>query len=205
MNSTPPDPDKPALRRHFRERRRRAIGDGGPLLTTRIQTAAADLLLDPAVALPAGLHIGLYWPLPGEIDLLSLAQRAPVALPVVAAGQLHYRSWRPGEPLQPDGCGIPAPGPAAAELGAEQLGLLLIPALAMDPGGIRLGSGGGWYDRLRAEPIWRRPLALAVLPASCCDVPLPRDPWDVPLDGWVSEQGLRRCPGSGWRAANSHN
>ena len=73
---------------------------------------------------------------------------------------------------------------------AEQLGLLLIPALACDGAGIRLGYGGGWYDRLRADPTWAQVPALAVLPRGCRVERLPRDPWDVPLQGWIDEDGL---------------
>ena len=66
-----------------------------------------------------------------------------------------------------------------------------MPALALDPhSGIRLGSGGGWYDRLRADPSWRAVPALAVLPAACVLADLPRDPWDVPFAGWLDETGL---------------
>jgi len=75
-------------------------------------------------------------------------------------------------------------------LSAEQLALLLVPALAIDRGGVRLGSGGGWYDRLRREPAWRAVPALVVLPAACVSERLPADPWDVPFDGWLDELGL---------------
>ena len=74
----------------------------------------------------------------------------------------------------------------------DALGLLLVPALAMDRRGIRLGYGGGWYDRLRAEPAWRTVPALAVLPAACVVEALPRDGWDVPFAGWLDERGLHR-------------
>jgi 5-formyltetrahydrofolate cyclo-ligase len=59
----------------------------------------------------------------------------------------------------------------------------------MDQRGIRLGSGGGWYDRLRADPAWRQVPALAVLPAACLAPSLPADPWDVPFNGWLDETG----------------
>jgi 5-formyltetrahydrofolate cyclo-ligase len=59
----------------------------------------------------------------------------------------------------------------------------------MTPCGLRLGSGGGWYDRLRADPRWAAVPALAVLPAACVVTPLPRDPWDIPFDGWIDERG----------------
>lgn len=72
---------------------------------------------------------------------------------------------------------------------AQQLDLLLVPALAIDQRGVRLGYGGGWYDRLRAEPAWRRVPALVVLPAACVCDRLPVDPWDVLFDGWLDERG----------------
>jgi 5-formyltetrahydrofolate cyclo-ligase len=107
---------------------------------------------------------------------------------------LIYLPWA-GEALSGrDACGIPAPLPPPGspwrELEAEALGLLLVPALAIDQHGIRLGSGGGWYDRLRADPVWRAVPALAVLPAACVCQELPRDPWDVPFAGWLDERGV---------------
>ncbi len=166
-------------------------------------------------SLPPGQRLGLYWPLAGEIDLRGLADQsdcgelvvlaaaagsaAPagrLALPAVTGppgqGHLEYRAWQPGEPLEPDHCRIPAPqGPALAP---DQLGLLLVPALGFDRQGIRLGSGGGWYDRLRADPAWRAVPALAVLPAACLVERLPRDAWDVPLDGWLDQTGVHWLP-----------
>ncbi|MFN7900690.1 MAG: 5-formyltetrahydrofolate cyclo-ligase [Synechococcaceae cyanobacterium] len=108
--------------------------------------------------------------------------------------RLIYLPWA-GEVLRGrDACGIPAPLPPPGspwrELEADALGLLLVPALAIDQHGIRLGSGGGWYDRLRADPVWRAVPALAVLPAACVCQELPRDPWDVPFAGWLDERGL---------------
>jgi 5-formyltetrahydrofolate cyclo-ligase len=112
-----------------------------------------------------------------------------LALPAVAGDQLLYRSWRPKAPLVPDACGIPAPLPSQPALAPEQLALLLVPALAVDRRGIRLGSGGGWYDRLRSDPAWRAVPALVVLPSACVVEGLPAEPWDVPFDGWIDEFG----------------
>lgn len=136
-------------------------------------------------------HIGLFWPLGGEPDLRSCLRLlpAPLALPVAEAQGLCYRPWPVEAQLIRDGCGIPAPPAALPDLLPQQLALLLVPALATDRRGLRLGSGGGWYDRLRSDPAWRAVPALTVLPAACVVERLPQDSWDVPFDGWIDEGG----------------
>jgi 5-formyltetrahydrofolate cyclo-ligase len=176
---------KPALRRQFRSLRLAQLECTQPAL----QRAASTL----AEQLNAEQLLGIYWPLAGEADLRPLAQLAEVghrlALPRVHAGQLGYRRWLPGDPLLSDDTGIPAPqlGP---DLAASHLGLLLVPALAVDQQGIRLGYGSGWFDRLRQDQAWRAVPALAVLPAACVVQELPADPWDVPFNGWLDEAGV---------------
>jgi 5-formyltetrahydrofolate cyclo-ligase len=77
------------------------------------------------------------------------------------------------------------------ELSPDAMGLLLVPALAFAPhSGIRLGYGGGWYDRLRAHPAWAAVPALVVLPSACLSGNLPREAWDVPFHGWLDEHGV---------------
>jgi len=201
----PPGAPKDFLRRHYRQLRRQSL----PL-------AEAALLEVLATALPLALEaadaqaktqtnpqsspsrLGLYWPMGSEPDWRPLLERWPEALirrlalpvvrPVDGIGQLTYGAWHPADPLGADGCGIPAPM-ASSPLQAQALAMLLVPALAMDQRGIRLGSGGGWYDRLRADPAWRQVPALAVLPAACVVPTLPADPWDVPFGGWLDETG----------------
>ena len=182
---------KASLRRHFRGLRQSLLeGVEGAIVAQARQHIPA--------LVPAGRALGLYCPLPGEVDLRELETLLPgrLALPAITASprdpsaRLVYRPWRGGDPLEPDGCRIPAPLACAGELPAQALGLLLVPALACDASGIRLGYGGGWYDRLRADPAWAQVPAVAVLPRGCRVERLPRDPWDVPLQGWLDEDGL---------------
>jgi len=215
----PAGASKDSLRRHFRQLRRQSLPLVEAALLEVLATAlpqalqAADAQAEDLVATAHGdalvataqvepqsgpSRLGLYWPVGHEPDWRPLLEHWPealrqrLALPVVrcegGVGRLTYGAWHPADPLLADGCGIPAPV-AAAPLQAHQLALLLVPALAMDQRGIRLGSGGGWYDRLRADPAWRQVPALAVLPAACLAPSLPADPWDVPFNGWLDETG----------------
>lgn len=182
-------PAKQELRRLFRQRRRQSL----PAAAAGI-LATAQRHLGALLGARSG-DLGLYWPLGSEPDLRPLAQTwgDRLALPAVADDALVYRAWVPGDPLADDACGIPAPVALAAGLrhGQERspgaMALLLVPALAVAPCGLRLGSGGGWYDRLRADPLWAAVPALAVLPAACAVATLPRDLWDIPFDGWIDE------------------
>ena len=183
-------PQKAALRRHYRALRQTLLPQAGPVIADQLQGALGLLTV-------AGKHLGLYWPLAGEVDLLQLqrptawAYPCPLALPAISQGQLVYRAWEPESQLEPDDCGIPAP--LGAALPASALSCLLVPALAFDGAGVRLGSGGGWYDRLRTDATWTRVPSFAVLPQGCLVGSLPRDPWDRPLDGWLDETGLHHC------------
>jgi 5-formyltetrahydrofolate cyclo-ligase len=205
MTTWPPDPALPKdrLRALCRRRRRAALQRSGAALVAATEAALADLL-------PPTGRLGLYWAVGSEPDLrplLTAGSAGPLAdrlaLPAVLPERgLVYLPWRAGEPLAHDACGIPAPHPprqgtapggATGPLAAAEMALLLVPALAIDGRGLRLGSGGGWYDRLREDPAWRTVPALAVLPAACVVARLPDDPWDVLFDGWIDE--------GGWHAA----
>lgn len=213
MQPLPPPPpagaSKDSLRRHYRQLRRQSLPLAEPALLEVLATALPQALAAADAKASAGANLqakpqaapsrlGLYWPVGHEPDWRPLLERWPealrqrLALPVVrcegGVGRLTYGAWHPADPLRADGCGIPAPV-AAAPLEADALALLLVPALAIDQRGIRLGSGGGWYDRLRADPAWRQLPALAVLPAACLAPSLPADPWDVPFTGWLDESG----------------
>ena len=188
---------KSTLRTVFRTRRRLAF-DAEPSLQGRIRDQARQELRRRHQQGELQQSVGLYWPLAGEVDLTPLRLELlnelglNTALPVAdGQGGMTYRHWT-AAPLTKDGCGIPAPLDQPT-LSAEHLSLLLVPALSVDRMGIRLGYGGGYYDRLRCREIWRGVPALVVLPGACVSVqPLPSDSWDRPFQGWLSENGFQQ-------------
>jgi 5-formyltetrahydrofolate cyclo-ligase len=194
IQSSPQPTRKQELRRRLRQRRLEAMQGDAALGARILAEVIGAIETQPFPAHHPRKAIGIYWPLPGEVDLRELRHRNahPLALPAAdGEGRLTYHLWEES-PLAQDRCGIPTPQDQPA-LAPQQLGLLLVPALAVDPRGIRLGYGGGYFDRLRAQPAWRSVPALVVLPRACLATsPLPTDPWDVPFDGWICETGCSR-------------
>ena len=184
---------KRRLRTESAARRRRAKAAAGAGTAERL----ADHFL-AQVPLAAGATVSGYWPMGGEIDPRPLMGRLlesghVCALPVVAAKcePLQFRAWSPGMTLQLKAFGLSEPPPEAAIVIPE---LLLVPLLAFDAGGYRLGYGGGYFDRtlaaLRGGP--RRVLAVGLAYGAQEVAELPRSANDEPLDWVVSEREARR-------------
>ncbi len=118
-----------------------------------------------------------------------------VVLPVVMARDeaLIFRRWNPSLPLDPGVYGIPVPGAEAPE---AMPGVLLVPLLAFDGEGRRLGHGAGYYDRTlatlrRAGDI----LAIGAAYAAQRMDSLPEEASDQRLDWVVTEEGAIRTGG----------
>ncbi len=148
-----------------------------------------------ALALPPGIAISGYWPLPGEIDVRPALRHFhgeghPIGLPVVTGKNqpLIFRRWNPEVELVPGSFRVMIPPPEAPEVTPA---ILMVPLLAFDPDGYRLGYGGGFYDRtlakLRAEAH-----AVAVGVAYAVqEVPMvPRGAFDQPLDFIITEHAV---------------
>ncbi|EGJ12202.1 5-formyltetrahydrofolate cyclo-ligase [Rubrivivax benzoatilyticus] len=138
--------------------------------------------------------IGAYWPIKGEFDALPAlycwSEAEPdrrIGLPVMdrETKQLRFHVWYPGCPMEEDAYGIPKP----KDTEQFEPGLLLVPCVGFGPGGVRLGYGGGFYDRTLAT-LQPRPLTVGVAYAHGFVPWLEAEPHDVPLDVVLTEDGV---------------
>ena len=138
--------------------------------------------------------IGAYWPIKGEFDPLPALYRwseadegRRIGLPVInrETKQLRFHVWYPGCPMEEDAYGIPKP----KDTEAFEPRLLLVPCVGFGPRGLRLGYGGGFYDRTLAA-LQPRPLTVGVGYANGFVPWLEPEAHDVPLDAMVTDEGV---------------
>lgn len=191
MNET-----KAQLRRSMRAARR-----GLSPHRQRLAAAAVVSRLSRSSQLLHARHIGLYWPMDGEVDVRGLLRRFPdkyFYLPVLPAPprpQLRFRRWNGAALNYRNRYRIPEPlrGPVQSPW---RLDLVLVPLVAFDLDCARLGMGAGFYDRTFA--FKRRlpgagPQMIGVAHQLQCVEQLPVDSWDIPLSAVVTERRLYRC------------
>ncbi|MEB3293955.1 MAG: 5-formyltetrahydrofolate cyclo-ligase [Synechococcales bacterium] len=111
------------------------------------------------------------------------------AFPRCIAKQLQWHFWQPHQPRVSGKYGIPEPDPSLPLAQPEQLDLLLVPCVACDRQGYRLGYGGGFYDRLLEDPRWASIPTLGITFQAAIVETLPLEPWDQQLTGILTEQG----------------
>lgn len=182
---------KAAQRTKSTERRRALSAGAGP------EAGTALAAIFPSALMPVpGTVVSGYWPIRDEIDprplLHMLHERGCLcALPTVSdLGQpLVFRRWTPDTTLAPGRFGVMEPGPEAAVLDPV---VLLVPLLAFDTTGFRLGYGAGFYDRSLKALRGKGPVVAIGLAFAGQEVTaVPHDDDDEPLDWLVSEAGAR--------------
>ncbi|MCL6636573.1 MAG: 5-formyltetrahydrofolate cyclo-ligase [Alicyclobacillus sp.] len=211
--------DKAALRRQFRARRAALSADERASKAAVACARAAALLRwlagqtpsgDAQRGLAAGLSrraggtatpvVGLYRALSAELDTHALAdvltgQGWRVAYPVAGAdGSLAFYEATPATPWRQGRFGIWEPDAAAGAclVPAATLFAVVLPGLAYTRSGLRLGYGGGYYDRWLAQPAvraWRIGMCFACQLAEC----LPVAGHDEPVHWLVTEAEVVAC------------
>lgn len=141
---------KRALRRAAIERR--------DLLSAGERSAKSERIVDRVLALPevgAARTVMAFWSFGSEVQTAALIQRLHeagkrVVLPRIAEGEIAVVTYAPGDPVAATSFG--AMEPVGAELvPAEEVDVVIVPGVAFDRRGGRVGYGGGFYDRLLSK------------------------------------------------------
>lgn len=175
----------------------------------------AYLDIDPRVRAAARKGpVGTYWPVRGEPDVrldgpnadseFSAASDAAAtalldaphgfSLPGRPGATPEMRAWTTTSELAVAWRTVRYPADEHAAIPAAHHGMILVPALAFDRGGNRLGNGAGWYDRLLADldgiAPEARPLLVGVAHSFQLVDRLEAQPWDVPMDLIATPGGI---------------
>ena len=181
-----------ALRRELRRRRRRLPASqrerAGALVSHRLRSHPW---------FTRARHVALYRAFDGELPLTELSRLSQSSgkrlyLPRLAArGSMVFLKLGPERQLVRHRLGVLQPS-RGARRDPRHLDLVLVPLVAFDASGTRLGMGGGHYDRcfsfLKRRRRWRRPKLLGVGYHFQLVSPLQRAAWDVPLHGAITDR-----------------
>jgi 5-formyltetrahydrofolate cyclo-ligase len=187
---TDPAAAKRILRKTALANRTRAAEAAGPKAALLI----ARRVLGDFVFMKGAVIAG-YAAVRGELDpfplMAALANQGhPLCLPQTRGDRLVFRAWKPGERLVVGRMSIPEPSDTARERRPE---LIIVPLLAFDKHGYRLGYGGGFYDRYLAEHRAKRTIRAVGIAFDAQEVEeLPRDPADEQLDAVVTQDRVIR-------------
>lgn len=170
-------------------------------LSDSLRDQAAGRCAQLARTLPALQHarcIAAYMPHRGEMSCepiidWALGRGVTVLLPVVVGRHMRFAPFRPGEALAPNRWGILEPeGRPGRRVSARRPNVVLMPLVAFDASGNRLGQGGGYYDRAFAfrntAKSWRRPLLVGLAYDFQQVGQLDAKPTDVPVDAVITER-----------------
>lgn len=143
--------------------------------------------------------VACYWPFDGEIDTLPIIKtlwslNKLCYLPIIDAENklVRFAEYTETDLLQKNCYGIAEPSKEKAITLLQSIDLILLPIVAFDTLGHRLGTGGGYYDRtlhsLRSGPRPAKPLLVGLAYEFQKIDSLQPQSWDVTLDGIITEQ-----------------
>ena len=174
--------------------RREATARRDALPAAERQQAAEAIAVRPfPIAIPPGAIVSGFMPLKSEINPLALLRKlaeagATLALPAVAGKgkPLTMRAWAFGGPLASGVWGIREPMPDAPEVDPD---ILIVPLLAFDRRGHRLGYGAGYYDMTLTALRAKKPIVAIGIGYAAQEVEaVPTTPRDAPLDLVLTER-----------------
>jgi 5-formyltetrahydrofolate cyclo-ligase len=186
-DSLPQLPSKTALRRQILQRRQAL-----PAVTWQTKSQQLCEQIQRSLWFQRSQTILAYFSTRQEPDLSPLFTLPKVwGFPRCVGKDLVWHEWAVTDhlPLQQGAFGILEPHPDALQLTASQVDLILVPAVACDQQGYRLGYGGGFYDRLLTSPEWVNLPTIGILFDFARFPQLPHDDWDHPLQSICTESG----------------
>lgn len=190
--------DTQQLRKTIRNRRRQLSRQ-----TLKIHSNLMAKQANACHPLQHSKRIAFYFANDGEMDPMPLVERASRAgkrcyFPVLRnrpAMSLWFAAHKKHQPLQSNRFGIPEPKKIHNQITMPWgLDLIIMPLVAFDLSGNRLGMGGGYYDRTLSfknkRSHWKGPKLIGVAHDLQCVDSIPVNDWDIPLDAVITEKHL---------------
>ena len=185
--------EKNALRREARSTR--------DALPVSVRNAASDAICKHILASPLFARcqtLFCYAPIGSEVDLLEVAREAlslgkTVGFPICHVSEMEFYAVKTlAELCKTDAFGIPIPDPEASRrITPDASTLILLPGLAFDRSGNRIGYGRGYYDRYLQKAACL-PTTLGVTYAATLLEHVFAEDTDIPADCLVTEHGIQR-------------
>jgi 5-formyltetrahydrofolate cyclo-ligase len=176
---------KTTAREHILMARSTRAASDGQALTTHLMSVPE---------IKSSNAIAAYASIVGEPDTWPLIQgwTGDVWLPVIVGASLHWGRYGGMSTLRRNTWGLLEP-PAETEVLPDQVSVVVVPALAVDEMGHRLGRGAGYYDRALQAMSASRPLVIVVVVHDAEVLPMvPHDAFDVPVDVIVTPERVIR-------------
>ena len=128
-----------------------------------------------------------------EPDLGLLYQNCSTlwGIPRCQGKKLTWHYWNWGKTLDKGAYGILEPKADDTPIDHNKVDLIIIPAVACDAQGYRLGYGGGYYDRMLASPLWQNIPTIGIVFDFAYTLELPHESWDKPLKYICTEEGFK--------------
>lgn len=184
---------KDKLRTYYLQERKKLSNEEVSSRSKRINSAIAKHLLDQVIA----IHIFIPIPDSNEINTWETIQKCwtngiktATSITKFKPKRLEHTWFDDLSSLTPDGYNVPVPTPISA-VDINELDLVVVPLLCIDHRGNRIGYGQGFYDGFLGS-LNAKTLKIGVSLFDVVPNTIQTDPWDIPLDGVITPNGLLR-------------